>query len=272
MFGAGPDVFALWGYVIAHAVDAAVELNPPHLAATLGTTPERIVTAINYLTQVDPHSRNPQQEGRRLVHENGFQYRVISHDIYRKIRSEDERRAYNREAQKKSRAKRRKESTVVNTDVNDSQKMSKPVNVGQQMSALSAHTEAEADTEAELSNSKVLANSNARANTTSNGNGSARANDLEQRAGRLLQELYPAWYTKHRKGATLRLMASPLLFQDAISLCKTWDDARLEKLAHIVLTTNDEWVERTDRSFKIFVARAQWAEDRLRQVEAARSA
>lgn len=98
---------------------------------------------------------------------------------------------------------------------------------------------------------------------------SGARDDLAARAGKLLQEDYPAWYAKYRHGARLRLMANPLLFQDALSLVSTWDDDRLEKLARIVLTTDDEWVSRTDRGFKIFVARASWADDRLRQMEAA---
>ena len=39
MFGAGSDVFAVWGYVIANAQDSRIELNPRMLASTLGSTP-----------------------------------------------------------------------------------------------------------------------------------------------------------------------------------------------------------------------------------------
>lgn len=150
MFGAGPDVFAVWGYVIANAWDAAVELNPALLAATLGTTPERVEAAIGYLTSPDPHSRNPAEQGRRLVHEGAFSYRVVSHEIYRTIRSEDDRRAYNREAQQKSRANKKRRaaagsngSSLTETESNGS---SLTVN---DLSALSAQTEAEAEAEAD---------------------------------------------------------------------------------------------------------------------------
>lgn len=93
------------------------------------------------------------------------------------------------------------------------------------------------------------------------------AKELTARAGRLRQELYPAWFAKYRQGAKLLLVASPLEFQDALTLVETWDDARLEKLARIVLTTDDSWISGTDRSFKIFVKKASWADDRLRQAE-----
>lgn len=90
---------------------------------------------------------------------------------------------------------------------------------------------------------------------------------LTERAGRLREELYPAWYAKFRHGARLRIVANSLEFQDALSLVKTWDDERLAKLAQIVLTTDEDWIAKTDRGFKIFATKASWADDRLREVE-----
>jgi uncharacterized protein YdaU (DUF1376 family) len=88
-----------------------------------------------------------------------------------------------------------------------------------------------------------------------------------ERAGRLREELYPEWYAKYRHGARLRLVANSLEWQDAESLVRTWPDDRLEKLAKIVLTTDDPFIAGTDRSFKIFALKASWADDRLRQWE-----
>ena len=90
---------------------------------------------------------------------------------------------------------------------------------------------------------------------------------LVERAGRLREELYPEWYAKWRHGARLRLVANSLEFDDALSLVRTWDDARLEKLAQIVLTTDEPFIAKTDRGFKIFAIKASWADDRLRQIE-----
>lgn len=127
MFGAGSDVFAVWGYVIANTFDSTVELNPIMVAAILGTTPAKVTEAIEFLCRPDPASRNKDQDGRRLIHENAFQYHVVSHELYRAIRNEEDRRAYNREKQRESRA-RRKSKDGVKRDVNDSQSRSIEVN------------------------------------------------------------------------------------------------------------------------------------------------
>ncbi len=131
MFGAGPDVFAVWGYVIANTVDSSVELNPQLLAAVLGTNPDAVVAAIDVLCRPDNASRSIAEDGRRIIAEGGFQYRVVNHAHYRALRNEEERRAYNREAKNRERAKK---SNAVKRNVND-------------MSAVSAQAEAEAEAE-----------------------------------------------------------------------------------------------------------------------------
>ncbi len=138
MFGAGADVFAVWGYAIANTVASQVELNPRVIAAAIGMTPERALAAIDVLIQPDSNSRSKNDDGCRLVREGEYAYRVPNHDKYRLIRCEEDRRAYNREAQSKSR-KRKRESILVNTPVID----------GQSLSSVSAQAEAEAEAEAE---------------------------------------------------------------------------------------------------------------------------
>ena len=91
---------------------------------------------------------------------------------------------------------------------------------------------------------------------------------LGDRARELL-ESYPVWYAAERHGARLPILGGSLQFQEALTLCRTWDDARLEKLARVVLTTDDDYVSRTDRGWKIFTLKASWADDRLRQWEQA---
>lgn len=107
MFGAGPDVFALWGYVIANAQDSRVELNPRVLAATIGTTTAKVDEAIEFLCRPDPESRNQEHEGRRLVQEGQYQFFVVSHEIYRSMRDEEERRAYNARKQREHRERKK---------------------------------------------------------------------------------------------------------------------------------------------------------------------
>ena len=105
MFGAGAHVFALWGYVIANTHKGIIELNPVLVAAVIGCKPEDIKTALDYLCNDDPHSRSKNENGRRLIREGQFQYRVVNFADYHGLRSEDERREYNRIRKQVSRAR-----------------------------------------------------------------------------------------------------------------------------------------------------------------------
>ena len=136
MYGAGPVVFAVWGYVIANTQDSTVELNPKMLAAAIGASANEVETAIGFLCEPDPKSRNPEMEGRRLVREGQFQFRVVTHQHYRAIRNDDDRKEYNRKKQQESRDRRQSKSKRKSLTVNDSQRVS-------------AQAEAEAETEAE---------------------------------------------------------------------------------------------------------------------------
>jgi hypothetical protein len=119
MMGAGPVVFAVWGYAISHAVKATVELNPKHLAAALGTTPEAVASAISYLCSPDPDSRNKAEEGRRLIKEGQFQYHVVSHKIYNAIRDQDARREYNRLKMQEARAQAKNPPSSFSSSLSD---------------------------------------------------------------------------------------------------------------------------------------------------------
>jgi hypothetical protein len=141
MYGAGATVFAVWGYVIANAVDGHVELNPRSLAHTLGADVADVVSAVAYLCAPDPGSRSAEHEGRRLVQVGAYAYEVVNHAHYRAIRDEPARRAYNAEAQRRHRAtKAQSGGTVTSDDVKRSVNPS---------TSLSAQAEAEADAEAE---------------------------------------------------------------------------------------------------------------------------
>lgn len=105
MFGAGPYVFAVWGYVIANTVDSHVELNPTMLSAVIGTPEKNIIDAIAYLSAPDPKSRNKIEDGRRIVKEDfGFIYRVPTHEHYRNLRNEADRREYMKDYMRKRRS------------------------------------------------------------------------------------------------------------------------------------------------------------------------
>ncbi len=96
---------------------------------------------------------------------------------------------------------------------------------------------------------------------------SSEPSALDFRASRLV-ERYSELFYQRRKGA--KYHARPALdFPKAQELVRTWDDdARLDKLAILVLTTDDEWISGTDRGFAVFAARASWADDRLAAWEA----
>jgi hypothetical protein len=94
------------------------------------------------------------------------------------------------------------------------------------------------------------------------------ADAVAARASALLA-IYAELYPKYRNGARLRLIHNSVEFHEACSLVELWDLPRLEKLAVLVLTTDDPFIQKTDRSFKIFAMKASWADDKLTGWEAA---
>lgn len=91
--------------------------------------------------------------------------------------------------------------------------------------------------------------------------GSSEHDELGERAGRFL-ERYAELYATHRKGA--RYLGKPALdFQEALQLCRTWDDARLEKLAIVFLTTDHDFAEKGSRTVAQFRSMASWCDGRL---------
>lgn len=91
MVGAGPNVFAVWPYVIAHMRahaehGALVELNPKLLGFIFGTTEPEVEAAIEYLCKADPRSRSKAEDGRRLVRLGEFLYRVVNGAGYLAVR------------------------------------------------------------------------------------------------------------------------------------------------------------------------------------------
>ena len=133
MVGTGPTMFAVWGYVIANTKPPGiVELNPTLLATVIGCSIEDITTTINRLCAPDLESRGKEFNGARLIKVGAFLYDVPRWAYYRGLRNDDERRAYNRDAQRRHREKMSKEMSMTVIE----------------RSALSAQAEAEAKAEA----------------------------------------------------------------------------------------------------------------------------
>lgn len=115
MVGAGLSMFALWPYCIANAKPpGTIELNPVILATVFGCTVAEVEEAIEKLCQPDPKSRSKEFEGRRLVKEGEFLYMIPTWPKYNAIRNEIERRAQNREAQKRWRDRKQSKPRVSN--------------------------------------------------------------------------------------------------------------------------------------------------------------
>ena len=105
MIGTGLNVYGVWNYVIAKTRRGVIELNPKLLAFILGGDQAEIESAIEFLCSPDTKSRSKEEEGRRLVKEGEYQYRVVNWKLYDGIKSESDRREYNRVKQAEYRAK-----------------------------------------------------------------------------------------------------------------------------------------------------------------------
>lgn len=88
-----------------------------------------------------------------------------------------------------------------------------------------------------------------------------------ERAGRFL-ERYQELYVTHRHGARYALKPTRD-YAAAVTLCHTWpDDARLDKLAVIFLTTDHKFAEEGSRTVPQFLALASWCDGKLAEHEA----
>lgn len=136
MYGRGAVVFAVWSYAIAHGKpDGSVEINPRMLAATLGESLELVQSALQFLQATDPESRTKTEDGKRLIRESEYLYRIVNFQQYRNIRNDEERREYNRRKQAEHRAKLKASSHPSLTVI--------------EKSALSAHSYSYSDSDTE---------------------------------------------------------------------------------------------------------------------------
>lgn len=114
-----------------------VEASVPGLARVANLSMDEVSRSLEILESPDPHSKNPDMEGRRIVKVKGG-WMVLNYEDYRNRRSDEERREYMRKYMQDYRRKQR-----VN-DVNSS----KP-----QLAQGEGETEAEREAETEKSSS-----------------------------------------------------------------------------------------------------------------------
>lgn len=111
MVGAGFHVYAVWDYCITKNRSGFIELNPKLLAFVLNGgregSEQQVSDAIEFLMKPDPTSRSKEQEGRRLVKEGQFQYRMVNWGHYESIKSIVDLREYNRRKQQEYRERKR---------------------------------------------------------------------------------------------------------------------------------------------------------------------
>ena len=108
--GKGPLYQALWMYVLSRMKpdweqgEFYLEMNPVVLAAVIGKVTEGEVRGVlGQFTEPDPDSRTEDEDGRRLVKEGQFLYRVVNGAKYNHLRAMERRREQNREAQRRYR-------------------------------------------------------------------------------------------------------------------------------------------------------------------------
>lgn len=89
--------------------------------------------------------------------------------------------------------------------------------------------------------------------------------DVTERAGRFI-ERYEDLYKKHRNAQYL--VRPHKDYQTAVELCRTWtDDARLDRIAAIFLTTDNDFAVKGSRTIPQFAALASWCDSQLAEWE-----
>jgi hypothetical protein len=95
MRGAGVHVFAVWNYCIANCDSKGeIEFNHDLVAFILGCDRAQVDKAVDFLTSPDPNSRSKDEEGRRMVRVGQFSYKLVNHEHYQAMRTNEERREY----------------------------------------------------------------------------------------------------------------------------------------------------------------------------------
>jgi hypothetical protein len=160
--------------------------------------------------------------------------------------SREERKEYNRVKQRETRARRAAVSNVSNV---------------KDKSAESAHTAPAPDPKARERKSGAPRPSLSDGFTDE---------ATTERAGRFI-ERYQAFYPKYRQGA--RYAVRPARdYAAAVTLCQTWPDERLDKLAICFLTTDHKFADEGSRTIPQFLALASWADGELAKWESRQTA
>jgi|SRR3990167_7340905 len=226
----------VWITLLAMAdKDGIAEASVPGLATFARVSREECERALAHLMAPDKDSRSKEHDGRRIEAIDGG-WRLLNHAKYRAKLNADERREYLRVKQQEYRRKQ-KPSTNVN-------------NVSYKSTVLT-QAEAEADTKADQKPSPAKA-------------------PPDPRVKEFLT-WFKAEYETRRTGATYFVnwpKEAPLVKR----LLTTYSPERLQRHAKILLTTDDGWIDGTDRGVGILAAKINWLEERLATWEAKQAA
>lgn len=102
--------------------DGVVDMTPEAISRRTNVPMEQVVKYIAELCAPDPASRSKVHEGRRLIsltEDRDWGWRIVNFHHYRKIRDEEARRSYFRDAKRKQRKKQNKESKTSGGQVVD---------------------------------------------------------------------------------------------------------------------------------------------------------
>lgn len=106
VFLEGPLVWAVWTAILASIdADGNTTLSPRHLSILWQTPVEEIEAAWAKHTEPDPHSKNPEFGGRRLIKTEDNKWHVVSFQKYRDAHTKDYRTMRIRDAKRRQRAK-----------------------------------------------------------------------------------------------------------------------------------------------------------------------
>lgn len=90
--------------------DGCFDKVPQVISTATGLSLDHVNDAIERLSQPDPHSRTPEEEGRRLVlldDHRDWGWRVVNYEKYQRMRNAEQRRKQNREAQQRARDRKK---------------------------------------------------------------------------------------------------------------------------------------------------------------------
>src|SRR2546430_17123725 len=86
-----PDVLLVWFNLLAHAPSGVSDRTLRTISEETGLSVQRVAKAINILESVDPESRSPDEQGRRIIRldqHRSWGWRIVNWEYYRNLLSE----------------------------------------------------------------------------------------------------------------------------------------------------------------------------------------